>query len=322
MSNAENIPTQHELQRKPIHTRLTIWSDALNVIGQKLILVVPYVWLLLFFLVPFFIIMKISLAESIIARPPFSPLLEIEEGIIQISLVVENFLLLLEDDIYWKAYLNSIQVAAISTLACLLIGYPMAYGIARASDRNRPLLLLLIILPFWTAFILRVYAWVGILNNNGIINSLLQGLGLTDGPIQMMYTDFAVYIGIIYSYLPFMILPIYTNLERMDLSLSEASADLGGKPLVTFFNVTLPLSVPGIIAGSMLVFVPALGEYVIPALLGGTDTLMMGRVLFDEFFLNRDWPVASAVAIALLLLLVGPIVLFNHFQSKSMEDNR
>lgn len=304
-------------RRKPVESLIR----RAHALGQKLILVLPYTWLVLFFLIPFVIILKISFAETIIARPPFSPLVWIEDGALHLRLVFDNFLMLLEDGIYWKAYLNSLQIAAISTLGCLLIGYPMAYGIARASQRRRPLLLLLIILPFWTAFILRVYAWIGILSNNGIINVLLQHLGITHGPIQLIYSDLAIYIGIIYCYLPFMILPIYTTLEKMDPSLIEASADLGSNPVMSFFTVTLPLSIPGIIAGSMLVFIPAMGEYVIPALLGSSDNPMMGRVLFDEFFLNRDWPVASAIAVALLALLVGPIVLFNRFQSKSMEEN-
>ncbi|MDO6563397.1 ABC transporter permease subunit [Amphritea sp. 1_MG-2023] len=288
-------------------------------IGKKTILAVPYLWLSVFFLVPFFIIFQISFTEAIIARPPYTSLVEIEEGLIQIRLVTESYLMLFEDDIYWKSYLNSAWIAATSTLICFLIGYPMAYGIARAPAHTRRRLLLFIILPFWTAFILRVYAWVGILNNNGILNNILQWLGLTDTPIQFLYTDFAIYIGIVYTYLPFMILPIYTTLEKMDLSLMEASSDLGGRPVTTFMRITLPLSVPGIIAGSMLVFIPALGEFVIPALLGGDDSLMIGRVLFDEFFLNRDWPMASTVAVAMLIFLVAPIVLFNHFQSKEME---
>ena len=201
-------------------------------------------------------------------------------------------------------------------MACLAIGYPMAYAIARANPAWRNVFLMLVILPFWTSFLLRVYAWIGILKNNGVINNLLLGLGIIDDPIVMMQTDFAVYVGIVYSYLPFMILPLYANLERLDLSLLEAAADLGCRPFRTFLTVTLPLSVPGIIAGCMLVFIPAVGEFVIPALLGGPDTLMIGRVLWDEFFSNRDWPVASAVAIAVLLLLVVPIMIFQYFQAR------
>ncbi|MEH6577928.1 MAG: ABC transporter permease subunit [Amphritea sp.] len=294
-------------------------AKKIDEIGKKTILAVPYTWLAIFFLVPFFIILKISFAESIVARPPYTSLISIDEGLVQIKLMTESYLMLFEDDLYWRSYLNSAWIAASSTFICFLIGYPMAYGIARASAERRRMLLLFIILPFWTAFILRVYAWVGILNNNGILNNVLQWIGLTDTPIKFLYTDFAIYIGIVYTYLPFMILPIYTTLEKMDLSLMEASSDLGGRPITTFMRITLPLSMPGIIAGSMLVFIPALGEFVIPSLLGGDDSLMIGRVLYDEFFLNRDWPMASAVAVAMLVFLVAPIVLFNHFQSKEME---
>ena len=211
------------------------------------------------------------------------------------------------------------KIALISTIVCLLIGYPMAYAIARANPAYRNTLLLLIILPFWTSFLLRVYAWIGLLKNNGLVNNILLQLGIIDQPIVMMQTDFAVYLGIVYSYLPFMILPLYANLEKLDWTLLEAASDLGCKPIKAFFKVTLPLSVPGIIAGAMLVFIPAVGEFVIPALLGGPDTLMIGRVLWDEFFGNRDWPVASAVAIAMLIFLVVPIMFFRHYQGKELE---
>jgi putrescine transport system permease protein len=210
--------------------------------------------------------------------------------------------------------LSSLKVASISTVFCLLLGYPMAYGIARANAKWRNTLLLLIILPFWTSFLLRVYAWMGLLGNNGLINQALMGIGIIDEPIVMLQTDFAMYIGIVYSYLPFMILPLYSNLEKHDLTLLEAAVDLGSKPFKAFLSITLPLSMPGVIAGSMLVFIPAVGEFVIPRLLGGTDSLMIGRVLWDEYFLNRNWPIASSVAIALLILLVIPIMIFQRFQ--------
>jgi len=268
---------------------------------------VPYVWLLLFFLLPFAIVLKISLAVPVIAQPPFTPLFG-PDGSLQATL--DNYRFLLEDHLYLVAYLNSLKLAGISTLLCLLIGYPMAYGIARAPRATRNILLLLVILPFWTSFLLRVYAWMGILRNNGLINNLLMSLGIIDQPIRMMNTDFAIYIGITYSYLPFMILPLYAALERLSPDLVEAAQDLGCRPWKAFATITLPLSLPGIIAGCLLVFIPAVGEFIIPSLLGGPDSLMIGRVLWDEFFSNRDWPVASAVAIALLLLLVVPIMFF------------
>jgi len=282
---------------------------------RRFVLWLPYLWLLLFFLTPFLIILKISLADPLIAQPPFTPLLEWVDGSIRgIQATVDNYRFLFEDKLYAVTYLSSVKVAAISTLLCLLLGYPMAYFIARASGAQRNVLLLLVILPFWISFLLRVYAWMGILGNHGIANNFLLWLGLIDKPVQLMYTDFAVYIGIVYTYLPFMILPLYANLERLDLELHDAAADLGSRPWQVFKDITLPLSVPGIIAGCLLVFIPAMGEFVIPALLAGPDTLMIGRVLFDEFYFNRDWPVAAAVAVVLLLLLVVPIMLFQRFQ--------
>ena len=289
----------------------------LGIRGRTLVIAIPYLWLLLFFLVPFAFVLKIAFSEALIARPPYAPLFEWgEDAWLTVKLNLANFLFLVEDDLYWQAYLNSGKIALISTVLCLVIGYPIAYGIARSAPATRNVLLLLVILPFWTSFLLRVYAWIGLLKNNGLVNNVLTGLGIIDEPIVMMQTDFAVYLGIVYSYLPFMILPLYANLERLDPTLLEAAADLGCRPVRAFFSVTLPLSVPGIVAGSMLVFIPAVGEFVIPALLGGPDTLMIGRVLWDEFFANRDWPVASAVAVAVLLLLVIPIMVFQHFQAR------
>jgi putrescine transport system permease protein len=260
-------------------------------------------------------VLKISFSDARIAMPPYDPLLHwVDHQVLQVKLNLGNYAFLIEDPLYWKSYLNSIKIAGISTLLCLLLGYPMAYGIARSSPSTRNILLLLVILPFWTSFLLRVYAWIGILKNNGLINNALMSLGMIDQPIQMLQTDFAVYIGIVYSYLPFMILPLYANLEKMDLTLLEAAADLGSRPWESFLKVTLPLSMPGIIAGCLLVFIPAVGEFVIPALLGDPGTLMIGKVLWTEFFNNRDWPVASAVAIALLLFLVIPIMYFQRAQ--------
>ncbi len=283
---------------------------------------IPYFWLLIFFLVPFVIVLKIAFSETQIALPPYQPLLRwTQDRALEIKLNMGNFLFLVEDSLYWKAYLNSVKVAAISTFVCLLIGYPMAYSIARATRTWRNVLLMMVILPFWTSFLLRVYAWIGILKNNGLINNFLLWLGVIDQPIVMMQTDFAIYVGIVYSYLPFMILPLYASLEKMDLTLLEAAADLGSRPFKSFLTITLPLSMPGIIAGSMLVFIPAVGEFVIPALLGGPDSLMIGSVLWTEFFSNRDWPVASAVAIALLALLVVPIVWLQRSQSAPARES-
>ena len=317
---------------EPMHTHLggfplVQWTVAalsrLGVTGRGVVIALPYFWLLLFFLIPFVIVLKISVAEPVIAQPPFTALFAwIDDAYLRIKINVDNYLFLVEDDVYWVAYLNSVKIAAVSTVLCLLIGYPMAYAIALASATRRNILLLLVILPFWTSFLLRVYAWIGILKNNGVINNFLIWLGVIDNPITMLHTDFSVYVGIVYSYLPFMILPLYANLEKLDNTLLEAAADLGCRPWKAFLYVTLPLSMPGVIAGSLLVFIPAVGEFVIPALLGGPDTLMIGRVMWDEFFSNRDWPVASAVAIAILLLLIVPIMLFQHFQLKEAEAGR
>ena len=283
--------------------------------GRTLVTAVPYLWLLVFFLIPFIIVLKISFSSALIAMPPYEPLLNwTGEKILQIKLNLGNFAFLVEDDLYWRAYLNSIKVAAVSTVFCLLLGYPIAYAIARSDASVRNILMLLIVLPFWTSFLLRVYAWIGILKNNGLLNNFLMSIGVIDQPIQMLQTDFAVYLGIVYSYLPFMILPLYANLEKLDLTLLEAAADLGCKPWQSFYKVTLPLSLPGIIAGCLLVFIPVVGEFVIPSLLGDPGMLMIGKVLWTEFFNNRDWPVASAVAIALLLFLVIPIMYFQRAQ--------
>jgi putrescine transport system permease protein len=290
-----------------------------NWLGRRLVIGVPMLWLTLFFLVPFIIVLKIAFSEVRVAMPPFAPLWEwVSESMVQVRLNTANFKFLFTESLYISTYLYSLKVAAISTFFCLLLGYPMALGIARASPATRNVLLMLIILPFWTSFLLRVYAWIGLLKNNGVINNVLMALGVIDEPITMMQTDFAVYIGIVYSYLPFMILPLYTNLEKHDQSLLEAAQDLGSRPAKAFLRITLPLSMPGIIAGSLLVFIPAVGEYVIPSLLGRTDQLMIGRVLSDEFFSNRDWPVASAVAICMLVLLIVPIMLFQYFQNRTL----
>ena len=298
------------------------WSSGIlrrfGLTGRSLVIAVPWLWLLLFFLIPFVIVLKISFAETRwLGTPPYTPLFEWVSGqYLQVKVSVANYMFLLSDSLYAKAFLSSVKVAAVSTLFCLLIGYPMAYAIARAEANWRNTLLLLVILPFWTSFLLRVYAWIGLLSNQGVINQLLVAMGFE--PIVMLQTDFAMYIGIVYSYLPFMILPLYSNLEKHDQTLLEAAVDLGCRPFKAFLTITFPLSLPGVIAGSMLVFIPAVGEFVVPRLLGGTNSLMIGRVLWDEYFLNRNWPVASSVAIALLLVLVIPIMIFQRSQAQEV----
>jgi putrescine transport system permease protein len=282
--------------------------------GKRLVILVPMVWLLLFFLAPFFVVLKISFAELAIAQPPYTSLISWQDGKLLVTLNLGNYQYLIEDQLYLLAYLSSIRIAFFSTVLTLLIGYPMAYYIARSSDPWRSVLLMLVILPFWTSFLLRIYAWIGFLSTNGVINNVLISLGVIDQPLVMMQTDFAVYIGIVYTYLPFMILPLYANLTKLDPALLEASSDLGARPMTTFLTVTLPLSMPGIVAGSMLVFIPAIGEFVIPELLGGANTLMIGKVLWNEFFSNRDWPVASAVAIVMLFLVVLPMMWLRRVQ--------
>lgn len=283
---------------------------------RRIAVAAPYLWLLVFFLAPFAIIFKISLADPIIAQPPFTPTFD-DQGNFTAS--ADNFTFLLTDKLYAITYYRSVLMAAGTTLLCLLLGFPMAYGIARSNSTTRNLLLLLIVLPFWISFLLRVYAWMGLLNNYGVINNFLMWLGVIEQPIQIMYTDFAVLIGLAYSYLPFMILPLYATLERMNMDLVEAAQDLGASRSRAFWDVTWPLAKPGVIAGCLLVFIPAMGEYVIPYLLGGPESLLIGRVLFDEFLVNRDWPLASAVAIVLLLLLVAPIVLLQRYQARNQE---
>jgi putrescine transport system permease protein len=283
-------------------------------------LVTPYLWLLLFFLTPFAIILKISFADPLVAQPPFTDLLDWSaSGLARIQATLDNYAFLFQDSFYAVIYLSSLKMAAIGTLLCLVLGYPMAYFIVRQRGAWRNLLLLAVILPFWISFLLRVYAWIGLLNTRGVINTVLMSLGWIGKPLPLIYNDFAVYLGIVYSYLPFMILPLYANLERLDLSLHDAAADLGARRWQVFVDVTLPLSLPGIVAGCLLVFIPAIGEFVIPALLGGADTLMIGRVLWDEFFINRDWPVASAVSVVLLLILILPLIWFQQMQARQSE---
>ena len=288
---------------------------------RVVVALIPYLWLLGLFLVPFAIVLKISLSDVAMARPPYLPQFSWNEGIgaFLSQLDFENFTFLTTDDLYWKAYLSSLQIAATSTLLTLLIGYPIAYAMARAPEQWRATLMMLVILPFWTSFLIRVYSWMGILSQEGYLNQFLLGLGVISEPLIILNTKIAVYIGIVYTYIPFMILPIYAALHRLDNSLIEAAEDLGCSRATAFWLVTVPLSRNGIVAGCFLVFIPTLGEFVIPSLLGGSGTLMIGKVLWEEFFNNRDWPVASAVAVVLVLILIIPIVLFQQNQQKQQE---
>lgn len=294
---------------------------------RRLIVLFPYFWLLALFLIPFAIVLKISLSDTAIAIPPYTPKLDPSAGFAGLvsffgALDLENYWFLGGDDLYWRAFLSSAQIAGISTLMTLLVAYPLAYAMARAPREWRATLLMLVILPFWTSFLIRVYAWIGLLGKEGLINTTLIWLGLINEPIQLLNTNIAVYVGIVYTYMPFMVLPIYAALEKLDGSLLEAAEDLGCARIGAFWRITLPLSKHGMIAGCFLVFIPVLGEFVIPSLLGGTNTLMIGKVLWDEFFTNRDWPVSSAVAIILLILLIVPIVLFQRHEEKQREAER
>lgn len=289
--------------------------------GRALIVAIPWLWLAVFFILPFLFAVKISLSEPQLAQPPYLDWIrEMDDGLITIKINFYSYLLLLEDSLYLDALKGSIKIAALSTLLCVLIGYPMAYAIAKAPEHYRLPLLMLIILPFWTSFLIRVYAWVGILKNNGLLNQILIGLGVIDEPLQILYTPVAVYIGIVYSYLPFLILPLYATLVRLDPILLEAAADLGCRPWKQFLTITLPLSMPGLVAGSMLVFIPVVGEFVIPDLLGGPDTLMIGKLLWVEFFSNKDWPLASALAAVLLVVLIIPFVMMRHFEQRASAE--
>ncbi|EPJ82081.1 MULTISPECIES: ABC transporter permease subunit [Pseudomonas] len=287
--------------------------------GRQLVIGVPFIWLFLFFMLPFFIVLKISFAEADVAIPPYTEIYSYVDQKLQVLLNLANYAMLSEDELYIAAYLGSLKMALISTVLCLLIGYPMAYGIANARKEMQTVLVLLIMMPTWTAILIRVYAWMGILSNNGLLNGFLLSMGWISEPLQILNTNLAVYIGVVYSYLPFMILPLYANLVKHDSSLLEAASDLGSSTFNSFWKITVPLSKNGIVAGCMLVFIPVVGEFVIPELLGGPETLMIGKVLWQEFFNNRDWPVASALAVVMLAILIVPIILFNRSQAKEME---
>ena len=298
-----------------------------NLRGRFLVVLVPYLWLGFFFLVPFLIVLKISLSHDVIAQPPYAPLLDLSQGWPGLEsffsqLDFSNYALLASDTIYLDSYLQSLRIAAISTLILLLVGYPIAYAIVRAPERFRPFLVMAVILPFWTSFLIRIYAWMGILSREGFLSQLLLYLGLTDRPTELLYTNTAVYIGIVYSYLPFMVLPLYAALEKMDNALLEAASDLGAPPLRAFWSVTFPLSLPGVIAGALLCFIPAVGEFVIPDLMGGSETLMIGKTLWTEFSVNRSWSVSSAAAIVLLMVLIVPILIYQRVETRSFETAR
>ena len=287
--------------------------------GKQVVIGIPFLWLFLFFALPFFIVLKISFAEADVAIPPYTEIYTYVEQKLEVVLNLANYSLLAGDELYIAAYLGSLKMAFFSTLLCLLIGYPMAYAIASARKEMQTVLVLLIMMPTWTAILIRVYAWMGILSNNGLLNGFLMSIGLINEPLQILNTNIAVYIGVVYSYLPFMILPLYANLVKHDQSLLEAASDLGSSTFNSFWKITVPLSKNGIIAGCMLVFIPVVGEFVIPELLGGPETLMIGKVLWQEFCNNRDWPVASALAVVMLAILIVPIILFNRSQAKEME---
>ena len=290
-----------------------------NLSGRSAVVAGPFVWLLLFFLVPFLLVVKISFADQQLGIPPYTQLVTFADGVLHIALDLSHYAFLFQDSLYFATYVNSVVVAAISTLLCLVIGYPMAYYIARSSPARRNLLMMGVMLPFWTSFLIRVYAWIGILKNNGLLNNFLMSIGLIHVPIELYRTNTAVYIGMVYSYLPFLVMPLYAHLVKMDMTLLEAAYDLGAKPWRAFVEITLPLSKNGVVAGCLLVFIPAVGEYVIPELLGGANTLMIGRVMWNEFFANADWPMASAVTCAMVLLLLVPMALFQHYQAKELE---
>ena len=301
---------------KPMHRTWT----------ARLIAALPMAWLVAFFLVPFLIVLKISLSQMAIAQPPYVPVLDLATGWDELkaffaALTLDNYAILVSDQLYILSYLKSLEIAAISTLILLLAGFPIAYGIARAPARLQGVLVMLVVLPFWTSFLIRVYAWINILQRDGLLNQVLLALGIVDQPVAWLSTDTAIYIGIVYSYLPFMILPLYASLEKMDETLLEAAADLGCPRWKAFWRVTVPLALPGIGAGTLLCFIPITGEFVIPDLLGGSQTMMIGQTLWTEFFANRDWPVASAIAVVLLCVLVLPIAVYQHLQTREIEGS-
>ena len=300
-------------------------SPSLFTRPARLAAIAPCLWMVLFFLVPFLFVLKISLSQTAIAQPPYTPVFDVIEGWEPIkaafaALSLDNFRLLVSDDLYVLSYLRSLMVAAISTAILLVIGYPLAYGMARLPQRWQTIVMMLVIVPFWTSFLIRIYAWINILQHDGLLNQVLLALHVVSVPVVWLSTDGAMYLGIVYSYLPFMILPLYATLSKMDPALLEAASDLGAAPRQAFWRVTFPLSLPGIGAGALLCFIPIVGEFVIPDLLAGSDALMIGQMLWLEFFTNKDWPVASATAIVLLLLLIAPLLLYDRLQRRQLEQ--
>ncbi|CAD6556436.1 Putrescine transport system permease protein PotH [Paraburkholderia hiiakae] len=290
--------------------------------GRTAVIGVPFVWLLLFFALPFMLVLKISFTDLELGIPPYTAMLQAHDGVVHVVLQFGHYALLLQDSLYIATYISSLKMAAVSTVLCLLIGYPIAYYIARSNPATRNLLMMGVMLPFWTSFLIRVYAWIGILKDDGLLNHTLVAIGLVHSPLRLYHSDAGVYIGMVYSYLPFMVMPLYAHLVKMDLTLLEAAYDLGAKPWVAFTRITLPLSKNGVIAGSLLVFIPAVGEYVIPELLGGANTLMIGRVMWDEFFNNMDWPMASTVTVTMVLLLLVPMAVLQYYQVKELEAGK
>jgi putrescine transport system permease protein len=288
--------------------------------GKNAVIGVPLTFLLIFFLLPFLVVFKISVSEM--DNVVFKDLFVWADGVLQLRLKLGNYLFIALDDLYFQTYLSSLKFAAVTTLICLVIAYPFAYFMARSPADKRPALLMLVMLPFWTSFLLRVYAWKMLLADSGVFNNVAMAMGMLSEPVKMMNTPFSLVLGMVYTYVPFMILPLYANLVKMDLSLLEAALDLGATPWQAFWRITVPLSKSGIIAGSMLVFIPCVGEFVIPELLGGPQTLMIGRVLWDEFFSNNDWPMAATVAVVMVLLIIVPLALFNKYQAESAAGGR
>ncbi len=307
------------MKTSPVHSSKPNPHEGAWFSGRRLVIGIPYVWLILVFLIPFLIVLKLSVTDMSESSSPFGALSSFENGMLHIKIRLASYAFIAEDKLYLFTYLNSLKFALVTTVLCLVIGYPFAYFMSRAKAEWRTMLMMLVMLPFWTSFLLRIYAWKGILANNGLLNQLLLWLGVIDAPLAMMHTSFSLALGMVYGYLPFMILPLYASLVKLDQRYLEAAADLGATPWKTFWLVTIPLSKSGIIAGSMLVFIPCIGEYTIPELLGGPETLMIGRVLWDEFFINDDWPMASAVTIVMLVLILLPMAIFNKYQAKQEQ---
>lgn len=304
---------------KKLKTRFKL-SEIFNT--DRLAIIPPYAWLVIVLFIPFLLVLKISLSTAVFKIPPYSDIVTFKDHILHLNIDLDAYYSLFSDSMFLGAYLRSIKMAAVSTIICVLIGYPMAYYIARSKESVRNLLLLAVVLPFWTSLLLRVYAWVGILRSEGLLNHVLMYLGFINHPLEIYRTDLAVYIGLVYTYLPFFILPLYTTLLKLDQRLLDAAYDLGAKPFSAFIHITLPLSMSGVISGAMLVFIPSVGEYVIPELLGGTDNYMIGRVMWDQFFTNADWPMASAVTAVMILILLIPLIIFQYYQAKQFQPRK